>query len=205
MLRDSGYALTLQNGLGNVESLTEVLGAAHVLAGLSFHSGDLNGPGQVTHTNSGPSYLGELDKSRTRRLAELCEVMERAGLNPVPVDDIMAVIWSKFVHNCAINAICAVTGVRPGHICQVPELDEFQTHIVNETLALLKAKGILPSPRAIRWRRSKLTPLKKFHRPSMLQHLERGRLTEIDALNGYVARESQRLGLAAPYNDALTI
>ena len=44
---------------------------------------------------------------------------------------------------------------------------------------------------------------KKFHRVSMLQHLERGRRTEIDALNGYVARESCRLGLAAPYSEAL--
>jgi 2-dehydropantoate 2-reductase len=203
VLRDSGYALTLQNGLGNVESLTEVLGAAHVLAGLSFHSGDLNGPGQVTHTNSGPSYLGELDKSRTRRLADLCEVMERAGLNPVPVDDIMAVIWSKFVHNCAINAICAATGVRPGHIRQVQALDEFQTHIINETLALLKAKGIsIPDSNPLQT--IKAYCAEKFHRPSMLQHLERGRLTEIDALNGYVARESRKLGLPAPYNEALT-
>lgn len=203
VLKDSGYAVTLQNGLGNVESLTEVLGAEHVLAGLSFHSGDLNGPGQVTHTNIGPSYLGELDKSRTQRLAALCEVMERAELNPVPVDDIMTVIWSKFVHNCAINAICAVTGLRPGHIQQVPELDEFQTHIISETLALLKAQGIcLPDSNPLET--IKAYSAEKFHRPSMLQHLERGRLTEIDALNGYVARESRKLGLAAPYNDALT-
>jgi 2-dehydropantoate 2-reductase len=203
VLKDSGYALTLQNGLGNVEILTEVLGAEHVLAGLCFHSGDLNGPGQVTHTNKGPTYLGELDKSRTQRLAALCDAMERAGMNPVPADDIMAVIWSKFVHNCAINAICAATGVRPGHIHQVPALDEFQTHVITETLALLKAKGIsLPDSNPLETLKEYCA--KKFHRPSMLQHLERGRLTEIDALNGYVARESQRLGLTAPYNDALT-
>ena len=129
--------------------------------------------------------------------------MERAGLNPVPVDDIMAVIWSKFVHNCAINAVCAATGVRPGHIHQVPALDVFQTHIITETLALLKAKGIgIPDSNPLET--IKAYCAKKFHRPSMLQHLERGRLTEIDALNGYVAQESRPLGLAAPYNDALT-
>ncbi len=44
----------------------------------------------------------------------------------------------------------------------------------------------------------------KFHCPPMMQQLERGQRTEIDALNGYVARESVRLGLRAPYNDALT-
>ncbi|MCI0620069.1 MAG: ketopantoate reductase family protein [Acidobacteria bacterium] len=203
ILKDSGYALTLQNGLGNVESLTEVLGTEHVLAGLSFHSGDLSGPGHVTHTNKGPIYLGELDKRKTRRLAALCEAMQRAGLNPVAVDDIMAVIWSKFVHNCAINAICAITGLRPGHIRQVPELDEFQSHIINETLALLKVKGVsIPDSNPLE--KIKAFCSEKFHRPSMLQHLERGQLTEVDALNGYVAQESRKFGLAAPYNDALT-
>jgi 2-dehydropantoate 2-reductase len=142
VLKDAGYALTLQNGLGNVEVLTEVLGAGRVLAGLSFHSGDLRGPGQVTHTNKGPTYLGELDRSRSGRLAALAEVMERAGMNPVVVDDILGTIWSKFVHNCAINAICAITGLRPGHIQEVPELDEFQTHIIDETVALVRAKGV---------------------------------------------------------------
>ena len=45
----------------------------------------------------------------------------------------------------------------------------------------------------------------KFHRVSMVQHLKRGRKTEIDALNGYVARESKKLGLKAPYSEALTM
>ncbi|MCI0622947.1 MAG: 2-dehydropantoate 2-reductase [Acidobacteria bacterium] len=203
VLKDSGYALTLQNGLGNVESLKEVLGTKRVLGGLTFHSGDLRGPGHVSHTNTGPSYLGELDKSRTQRLAALCEVMESARMNPVPVDDIMAVIWNKFVLNCAINAVCAGTGVRPGHIRQVPELDEFQTQIINETLTLLKVKGI-SIPDSDPLKTIKAYCAEKFHRPSMLQQLERGRVTEIDALNGYVVRESRKLGLAAPYSDALT-
>ncbi len=204
VLKDSGCALTLQNGLGNVEVLTEVLGAGRVLAGLSFHSGDLRGLGHVTHTNQGPTYLGELDKSRSARLAALADVMDRAGMNPVVVDDIIAVIWGKFVHNCAINAVCAITGLRPGHIRAVPELDEFQTHIIDETLALVRAKGV-KVPDEDPFETIKAYCSKKFHRVSMLQHLERGRATEIDALNGYVARESRKLGLAAPYSEALTM
>jgi 2-dehydropantoate 2-reductase len=44
---------------------------------------------------------------------------------------------------------------------------------------------------------------KKFHRVSMLQHLERGRETEIDSLNGYIVRQSAKLGLKTPYNESL--
>jgi 2-dehydropantoate 2-reductase len=202
VLKEDGYAVTLQNGVGNVEVLTEVLGASRVLAGLSFHSGDLRGPGRVAHTNNGPTYLGELDRSRSTRLLRLAELMERARLNPVLEDDIVVTIWSKFVHNCGINAICAITDLRPGHIRAIPALDEFQSHIIDETLALVRAKGIsLPDPDPLTT--IKAYCAKKFHRVSMLQHLDRGRQTEIDALNGYVARESRRLGLPAPYSEAL--
>jgi 2-dehydropantoate 2-reductase len=203
VLKPDGCALTLQNGMGHLDILTEILGSNRVLGGLSFHSADLKAPGQVTHTNSGPTYLGELDRSRTDRLLAINDLMEQAGMHPVLEPDILATIWGKFVHNCGINALCAITQLRPGHIREVPELDQFQTYIIEEVLALVRAKGItLPDPNPLE--SIKAYCAKKFHRVSMLQHLARGQQTEIDALNGYVARESEKLGLAAPYNDALT-
>lgn len=203
LLKDTGYAVTLQNGLGNVETLTEVLGKDKVLAGLTYHSAELEGPGRVTHTNHGPTYLGEMDRSRSPRLAALRDVMDRACMEPVLVDDILTTLWEKFVHNCGINAVCALTGLRPGHVREVPELDEFHAHVMIEVLALLKAKGV---------RASQDNPIESikayystmYHKPSMLQHLERGRPTEIDSLNGYVVRESRKLGLPCPYNESLT-
>ncbi len=203
LLKHDGFALTLQNGLGNVEVLTEVLGPDRVMAGLTFHSGDLKAPGHVTHTNKGPTYLGELNKIKSERLQAVYDRMHKADVEPVLEDDIMATIWGKFVHNCGLNAICAITNLRPGHIREVPELDEFQTLIIEEVLALVKAKGIqIPEKNPLKF--IKEYSAVKFHRVSMKQHLDRGRLTEIDALNGYVVRESKKLGLKAPYNDALT-
>ena len=203
VLKESGCCLTLQNGVGNIETLVEVLGKERVLAGLSFQSGDLVEPGLVRHTNNGPTYLGELDRSRTARLAEIEALFANAAMNPVLVDDIIATIWSKFVHNCGINALCAITGLRPGQMREVPELDAFQTDIIQEAVALVRAKGVtLPDADPVSVIKEYCSH--KFHRPSMMQHLDRGQRTEIDALNGYVARESARMGLSAPCNDALT-
>jgi 2-dehydropantoate 2-reductase len=203
VLKKSGYVLTLQNGVGNIEILIDRLGADRVMAGLSFHSGDIQSPGRVSHTNSGSTFMGELNRSRTDRLGQLVEVMQNASLNPVIVDDIVVTIWSKFVHNCGINAICAIAGLRPGHIQEIPELDDFQARVIGETVALVRAKGIqLPDDDPVRTIKEYCA--NKFHRVSMLQHLDRGQMTEIDALNGYVAAESARLGLPAPCNDALT-
>ena len=202
VLKPEGCCLTLQNGVGNVEILAAALGEQRVLAGLSFQSGDMAGPGSVRHTNNGPTYMGELDRSRSPRLLELAALFEQAGMHPDLVADVLTTIWAKFVHNCGINALCALTGLRPGHIQEVPAMLEFQSRIVAETVALLSAKGVTltePDPDSA----IKEYCSHKFHRVSMAQHLLRGQLTEIDSLNGYVARESARLGLAAPYSHAL--
>src|ERR1700759_2180000 len=89
-LKSTGFCLTLQNGVGNVEILEAELGRERVLAGLSFQSGFLVGPGFVRHTNNGPTYLGELDCKRTDRLVLLEALFAEAGLNPVLVDDIVS-------------------------------------------------------------------------------------------------------------------
>ena len=142
-IRDrSGYALTLQNGLGNIDILGEILGNNRIMAGLTFHNADLSAPGQVTHTNEGLTYLGELDGSLSPRLAELKSVLRPVDVTPVLEEDILATLWSKFLHNCGINAICAITDLRPDHIQDLPELDEFQTRITQEVQRLLQASGI---------------------------------------------------------------
>ncbi len=203
ILKENGFVLTLQNGLGNIETLQEVLGKERVMAGLSFHSADLKAPGHVSHTNESKTYLGELDQSASARLAMLEDWMQRAEMHPVVESDIMATIWGKFVHNCGLNALCAITDLRPGHLGQIEELDQLQTHIIEEALALVAARGI-KIPEANPLQAVKEYGRRKFHRVSMLQHLMRGKETEIDALNGYIARESRKLGLACPYNEALT-
>jgi 2-dehydropantoate 2-reductase len=203
ILNDQGFVVSLQNGLGNIETLVGTLGDDRVLAGLTFHSGDMQGPGHVSHTNEGPTFIGEISDGATDRLLQLSKHLGEADMDPVVESDIMNTIWGKFVHNCGINAICAITDLRPGHISAVPQLEEFQRMIIDEVLALVSAKGITlddadPTQTIIDY------SAKKFHRVSMVQHLTRGVRTEIDSLNGYVAAESPKYGLKAPMNDALT-
>jgi 2-dehydropantoate 2-reductase len=203
VLKDSGFAITFQNGAGNVETLCEVLGKARVVGGLSYHSAAVSGPGHVMHTHRGPTWLGELDGGTSPRAQGLADLLERAGLQPTIVDDIMSFIWTKFIHNSAINPICATLGLRVGEIPRTPGADELQTKIIEEAIAVLKAKGI---------KLADSDPMKtiksfckaKFNKPSMLQHMEAGKQTEIDSLNGTIVRLGRELGVPTPYNEALT-
>jgi 2-dehydropantoate 2-reductase len=199
-----GFALTLQNGIGNVEALGEALGTERVMGGTSNHSAALQAPGHVTHTHAAPTWIGELDGRPTGRVRETEAALAKAGFTPVVVDNILAHIWNKFVLNCGINAISAVTGLRLGEIVRTPPVDELQTRIIEEVLAVVRAKGVtLTEPDPMRTIKDHCR--KKYNKPSTLQHVEQGKRTEIDALNGALVREARRLGVPTPYNDALTL
>lgn len=203
VLKPGGYAVTLQNGIGNIEALEAEVGAGRVIPGLSYHSGAIRGLGVVAHTHRGPTWIGEIDKSRSQRILALVDLFERAEARPELVDDVVGWVWSKFIHNCAINAVCAAAGLRVGEIPTTPGADELQTKIIEECLAVVHAKGVTLADN------DAMATIKafcrvKFNKPSMLQHIEANRETEIEALNGALVREGKKLGIATPYNEAIT-
>ena len=203
LLAPEGCAITFQNGIGNVETLQEELGAERVLGGSSMCSALVEAPGHVVLTHRGPTSVGELDGRRTNRLGRVVGALERAGFGVLVKDDINARIWTKFIVNSAINALCATTGLRLGEVGRLAEMDAFQDRVLDEAFALVRAKEIPVAEAEVRAGIKRSCRL-KFSRPSMLQHVEAGRRTEIDSINGALVRESRKLGLAAPYNEALT-
>lgn len=204
VLKPDGIALTLQNGIGNVEALIAELGETRVMGGLSYHSAALRGPGHVSHTHAGPTWLGERDGASTPRLARLIELHARAGLQPVQVEDITGYIWDKWVLNSAINPISAITGLRQGEIPRTPPVEAFQTRIIDEILTVVAAKGVRLHDPDIKTT-IKDQCWKKFNKPSMQQHIEAGKRTEIDALNGAVVRLAREAGVPVPFNEAITM
>jgi 2-dehydropantoate 2-reductase len=201
-LAPGGFAITLQNGLGNVEALVEVLGAARVAAGSSMCSAAMQGPAHASLTHMGMTYVGEIGGGGSARTETLRAELEKAGFEVRVHPDIMSLIWTKFALNCAVNALCATTGLRLGEIARLPAMDAFQDRILDELLAVVAAKGIVLADPDIR-ATVKAHCWKKFSRPSMLQHVQAGKRTEIDALNGKLVEEGAKLGVPTPWNAAL--
>ena len=201
-LAPDGFAITLQNGIGNVETLIEVLGKSRVAAGSSMCSAAMRGPGHASFTHMGMTSVGEIDGGGSARVEQLRAALAQARFQVRVHPDIMSLVWSKFAHNCAVNAICATTGLRVGEFARVAALDRLQDHVIDEILAVTQAKGITLDDPDFRGH-VKAHCWKKFNRPSMLQHIEAGTRTEIDAINGRLVEEGRRLGVPTPYNDAL--
>jgi 2-dehydropantoate 2-reductase len=202
VLAPGGFAITFQNGIGNVETLQATLGRERVLGGSSMCSAAVRGPGYVALTHHATTALGETHGRESERARALAAVLNEAGLETKIAPDVMATIWTKFALNCAINAICATTGLRLGEVARLPELDAFQDRVIDEILAVVAGSGIeltdpdLPAT-------VKKHCWSKFSKPSMLQHVGAGRRTEIDALNGAILREAGALGMPVPYNESL--
>ncbi len=203
LLEPEGFAITFQNGIGNVEKLQAALGPERVLGGSSMCSAASRGPGHVTLTHMGITSVGETSTAdQSGRVQAMIEALRGAGFEAEHEPNVMGLIWQKFVVNCAVNAIAATTGLRGGEIVRLPELDAFQDRVLDEIMAVTKAKQIrLPNPEIAA--KIKAQCHKKFNKPSMLQHVEAGRRTEIEALNGALIREAKALGIPMPNNEAL--
>jgi 2-dehydropantoate 2-reductase len=204
LLEPDGFAITFQNGIGNVEALQAALGAERVLGGSSMCSAASRGPGHVTLTHMGLTSVGETspDAGASARVEAMVGALRGAGFEAAHEPNAMGLIWQKFVVNCAVNAIAATTGLRGGEIVRLPELDAFQDRVLEEIMAVTRAKQIrLPSADIAA--KVKANCHKKFNKPSMLQHVEAGRRTEIEALNGALIREAKAMGIKVPNNEAL--
>ncbi|MCP4383485.1 MAG: 2-dehydropantoate 2-reductase [Hyphomicrobiales bacterium] len=204
ILAADGFAFTLQNGIGNVESLSEILGSERVIGGCTYNSAAKLGPGQVLHSNVGETVIGELDGRSTPRLEALADLFSRAALPIAVSDNVMGHIWMKFVLNAAINPVCAITGLRPGEVARTPPALELLEALLDEILTVVEAKKIsLPEEEP---RRAVLDHAwERYNRPSMLQHVEAGRQTEIGSLNRALLREARTLGIPCPVNRAITL
>ena len=203
MIADHTVVLTLQNGLGNVEKIAEVIGRERVLAGTTAHGATVLGPGEIYHAGKGPTVIGEIDGRITERVKRIAEVFNRAGIETEVTDNVLGAIWTKMLANVAINALTAITGLYNGELLELEETKTVMLKAVEEAVAVARAKGIkllVEDPFEFVIKVAKATATNKS---SMLQDVERGRRTEIDAINGMIVRYGRELGIPTPVNETL--
>jgi 2-dehydropantoate 2-reductase len=196
--------LTLQNGLGNAESLAEVVGPGPVVAGAVSLGAHLEGPGRVRRAGGGGLALGELSGRITGRLRDLGRVFEESGLGPVSLsDNVQSLIWGKLIVNVAINAVTALARIKNGQILDFPEAGEISRLAVLEAVEVAGRKGITLPDDPVGFTRE-VARATGPNLSSMLQDILRRRPTEIEFINGAVVREGEALGVPVPVNKVLT-
>jgi 2-dehydropantoate 2-reductase len=203
LLGPETVVLTLQNGWGNAARLAELVGAARVLAGVTYHSATLIGPGHVRHAAEGMTFIGELDGAMTERLRAIAEAFESSGLAVTPTGSVIKEIWSKLALNVCTLPTAALLRCYAGALLDHDGTLRLMRALLLETVAVAQAQDI-PLDFDERW--TAITGLLKratTARASMLQDVENRRRTEIDVINGAIVAAGERLGIPTPYNQSL--
>jgi len=205
LVGSSGIALTLQNGLGNLEEMARVQGPERLLGGASILGVTKLGEGEVLLAGLGPTYLGPPSGS----LVPLAEVeavaalFRRAGLPCEVRDNIEAVLWEKLLVNVGINPLTAILQITNGDLPSLPPAWELAVTAAGEALAVAQASGISLSVDPAT-RLQEVCTATAANRSSMLQDIAAGRQTEIEALNAQVTARGAAHGLPTPVNYVLT-
>jgi len=195
--------LSLQNGLGNVESLERRLGSDSIMAGTTTEAALATGPGSVIHNGTGITWVGEMNGKHSKRGLAVKRAFQEAGFSTVVSNNINGVLWTKAVVNSAINPVTAIARVRNRDVLKTPELLEIASKVIDESSAVAYANGVVlePAPKQLFERVLAMTSRNKS---SMLQDIEAGRKTEISQLNGSITRVGSIVGISTPFNYLLT-
>lgn len=197
-------ALTLQNGLGNIDLISQVLGEKNVIAGTTAHGATMLGPGKMRHAGSGKTFIGELDGRVTDRIVRIGEIFNLVGLDTEISKNISGLVWDKLLVNVGINALTGITKLKNGVLVENEEIRELLEKAVIEGTEVAVAKGIqLGFDDPVKHTKDVCIST-AANQSSMLQDILNKKKTEIDMINGAVVREGKIMGIETPVNLVLT-
>lgn len=200
-----GSVMTLQNGMGNADIISELIEPARIIAGTTSHGATMLGPGNIRHAGAGATTIGSWSKSKQEfvRARYFSEFFTQAGIQTDAVEDVHKVVWNKLLINIGINAITALTGITNGQVLGLEATREMSRSAVEEAMSVARAMGIDVDPHVVD-QVFKVAKGTDVNRSSMGQDVDNQRQTEISAINGYIVREAEELGLEVPVNRTLT-
>ena len=195
VLAPDGLVLTLQNGLGNRETLAQNLGSERVALGITTTGATLLGPGLAKVGGE-----GILSLEQNQALGPLEAALRSSNFNLQVVEDARSLVWGKLVVNAAINPLTALLRVPNGELLERPSARMVMSALAQEAADVAEAEGVRlpfddPTETVEEVARKTAENLS-----SMFQDVMRGAPTEIDAICGAVTKHGERHGVSTPYN-----
>lgn len=206
-LRADARVLCLQNGVDNAVTIGTPL-SQPTYAAVVYVGAQMDAPGLVRHLGRGDLVIGSphglnAGADTAGDVQAMAALFARAGVPCVVAPDIDAALWSKLAVNCGLNAVSALGQARYARILDVPAACAVVETAIVETVAVARADGVHLDPQAMIANTWTITAAMPQQSSSTAQDLERGKATEIDALNGFVVRRGAVLGVPTPVNATL--
>jgi 2-dehydropantoate 2-reductase len=206
---DAGaLVMSLQNGVENAAAIAAQV-RQPVIPTVVYVATAMPGPGVVRHFGRGDLVIGPLDATAAqdaalaRRMADIVALFAAAGVPVTVSPDVRPQLWAKLLVNCAYNAVSALAQAPYGLMVQQPGIRELQRTVVQEVLAVAEADGVPMSMDAAMQAVDRIASGMPEQLSSTAQDVARGKPSEIDHLNGFIARRGLALGVPTPVNQAL--
>ncbi|AQU78591.1 ketopantoate reductase family protein [Planococcus faecalis] len=198
--------VTMQNGLGNLETISAIFPNNPVVAGTMGCGASVESAGRILHRGWGKNWIGHSkDVAAQKKIGGFIEALNCSGLETELAEDVQTVIWNKLFVNVAFNSLTAVTRLRNGDILHTNEGQQLLERIITEALQVAKAEGVSVDAqqtiaKCIKMGNEEIATNKS----SMLMDILHKRKTEIDAINGAVSKLGKYHGIPTPYNEMIT-
>ena len=199
--------ISLQNGIGHLSVLTELLGDTNWGLGVTSHGATLAAPGHVLHRGQGLTRIGFLEEDGKAEKKDMLTTRAATALTEATIEteivpDIRNHIWAKLMVNIGINALTAIYNCPNGALLESEEISALMDQAVLEGITVAEKKGIVfeQDPLAVT---RKVCGDTATNISSMLQDVRAKRQTEISSINGALVDIAEKIGIAVPINEQL--
>lgn len=183
LLGENSQILTLQNGLGNEESLAELFGAERIIGGVAFLCSNRGEPGVVHHLGAGRIVLGEFQRINSDRVERLAQLFQQAGVECKATDDLKRARWEKLVWNIPFNGLAALLEQPVDRLLAVAATRKLVKELMLEVITAGNQQGLLKViPESYADSMLEFTDKMGEYRPSMQIDREEGRQLETGAI-----------------------
>lgn len=193
LFHDDQYVFSAMNGMGHFEKIAQYFPHQHIVGGTAMIATVLNGPADVDFMGAVGSevmHMGMYEGTQDATVKQIVRDFTAAGLNPSWSDNFMGMCMSKVVFNAVTNSLCTMFEIQMGQFISYPGVRAMATQMFNEAYDACERAGI----KLIETRQEEIDSVEtvsrayQYHYPSMYQDFSKGRPTEVDYINGYIAK-----------------
>jgi 2-dehydropantoate 2-reductase len=204
LVEEDTVILTLQNGIDNVDKLSELFGVERIMGGTTYIESTLASSGVIVHTGKpGRIVFGELFGEMTERARRILELFLQAGIPAELSSNIQEVLWSKFLFICGVHGVSTLSRSSLGQILSCNDTRDLMVGVMEEVLETARKQGLALNGNVIAEAVALAESYNKRFKCSMLRDLEWRRPMEIDSLNGMVVQLGCEIGLPTPLNHVI--
>lgn len=201
MIDSKTYVMTLQNGSGHEDIISEVVPVERIIIGTTEDNGAILKLGHVRHGGTGRTNIGMLASDKDEMLNTLKKCFDKSGFDTMVHDNIQKLIWDKLFTNVSLSAITGVLQVKMGFIAENPSAWNLAKQLIREAIAVSNAMGLVFDEKTVLAKVKKASEESPNGCTSIYTDLRNGRLTEVDTISGSVVSAAKKYGVEVPSHE----